>query len=387
MGKTILVSGGAGFIGSHLVDDLVARGHHVRVLDNLDPQVHGSLSEQGCWPSYCHLGAEYILGDVRDSAVFAKALKDVEIVYHLAAVVGVGQSMYDIQRYSEVNIGGTSVLLDILANQQTIRKRVRRVIVASSMSNYGEGEYICPIHGHVYPQLRSSDQLHSNQWEPSCPKTLGTDSDKVCGERLQPVPTQESKPLHATSIYAITKKTQEEMCLTIGEAYSIPTVALRFFNTYGTRQALSNPYTGVAAIFSSRLLNGNPPIIFEDGNQLRDFVHVSDLVQANVLAINEHFPVGVYNVGSGNPISILDVAKTLTGHLGLTIEPKILNQFRAGDIRHCYADVTKIQNQGYVPRMTLEKGIAELVDWIRDQHAEDLFEIANKSLHKRGLTI
>ncbi len=380
MGKRVLITGGAGFIGSHLVDALADHGHQVRVLDSLEPQVHGALREQGRWPNYCRSDVEYILGDVRNADVFVRALHDVDVVYHFAAAVGVGQSMYEIQKYVDINVGGTAVLLDILANNQTIRERVSRIIVASSMSNYGEGEYVCPEHGRVYPQPRTLEQLHNHEWELVCPISS-------CNKQLKPVPTRESKPMHATSVYAIAKKTQEELCLAIGEAYQIPAVALRFFNAYGSRQALSNPYTGVAAIFASRLLNGNPPTIFEDGQQMREFVHVSDVVQACILAMDKQFAPGSYNVGSGSPTSILNIAENLIDRLEVDTEPIILNQFRAGDIRHCYADITKLQAQGYKPRKSLKEGMAELINWIQDQQAVDSFEAAAMTLQKRGLTI
>lgn len=386
MRKQILVTGGAGFIGSHLVDKLVSLGHFVRVFDNLDSQVHGFFGEEEDWPEYSNPQAEYIRGDVRDKTAFFHALRGIDVVYHLAAVVGVGQSMYDVHRYVEVNVGGTAVLLDILANQQDVRQRLQRIIVASSMSNYGEGEYACPVHGRTFPQLRDNTQLHKHQWELYCPQPSEKDPVVTCGQQLHPVPTRESKPLQATSTYAITKKTQEELCLAIGKAYHKPVVALRFFNTYGTRQALSNPYTGVAAIFSSRLLNNNPPLIFEDGQQIRDFVHVSDLVQAIVLAMDDQFPAGIYNVGSGTPISIEDVARSIAKYLGKNIEPVISNQFRAGDIRHCYGDISKIQKQGFEPRMTWENGIADLTEWVKKQQAIDSFDSAAESLQKKGLT-
>jgi len=326
MSEKILVMGGAGFIGSHLVDALVTQGHRVRAFDNLEPQVHGGLREWGKWPDYCNPDAEYVLGDGRDRQALRKAMQDVEVIFHLAAAVGVGQSMYEIERYVDANTCGTAVLLDILANDASIRSRVRKLIVASSMSIYGEGKYECPVHGVVYPRLRSSEQLATGDWELHClvpvasPKSqvAGRKSqvaNRTCGLSLMPLPTDEEKPLFPTSIYAITKKDQEEMCLAVGRAYGIPTVALRYFNVYGSRQALSNPYTGVAAIFSSRLLNGKPPVIFEDGLQSRDFVHVSDIVQANLLAMErDEADYDVFNVGTGRAMTILDVANALITH-------------------------------------------------------------------------
>lgn len=375
----VLVTGGAGFIGSHLVDALIEQGHRVRVFDNLEPQVHGPLAEQGRWPDYCSPDAEYILGDVRDRPALQAAMTGVDVIFHEAAMVGVGQSMYQIERYVDVNTRGTAVLLDILANETAIRDRVRKLMVASSMSIYGEGKYECPTHGAVYPRLRPEAQLAARDWEVHCPE---------CRTALIPVPTDEEKPLHATSIYAISKKDQEEMCLAVGRTYGIPTVALRYFNTYGSRQALSNPYTGVAAIFSGRLLNGKPPVIFEDGQQRRDFVHVSDIVQANLLAMEkDEANYGVFNVGSGRPVTVVDVAEALSEHLHVPVAPEIVEQYRAGDIRHCFADTGRLSALGYQPGVPFADGMALLVDWVRSQTAADTFEDARRELVARGLAV
>jgi len=373
----VLVTGGAGFIGSHLVDALIERGHRVRVFDNLEPQVHGPLREQGRWPEYCNPEAEYVQGDVRDRDALQAAMAGVDVIFHEAAMVGVGQSMYQIERYVDVNTRGTAVLLDILANETAIRDRVRKLMVASSMSIYGEGKYECPTHGAVYPRLRPEAQLAARDWEVHCPE---------CGAALAPVPTDEAKPLDATSIYAISKKDQEEMCLAVGRTYGIPTVALRYFNTYGSRQALSNPYTGAAAIFSGRLLNGKPPVIFEDGQQRRDFVHVSDIVQANLLAMEkDEANYGVFNVGSGRPVTVVDVAEALSEHLQVPVAPEIVHQYRAGDIRHCFADTGRLSALGYQPGVPFADGMARLVDWVRAQTATDSFEGARQELVARGL--
>ncbi|MFH1125634.1 MAG: SDR family NAD(P)-dependent oxidoreductase [Candidatus Altiarchaeota archaeon] len=270
MRKKILVTGGAGFIGSHIVDKLVEEGHEVRILDNLEPQVH-----QGRKPDYLNKKAEFMLGDVRNKEDLEKALEDVEVVFHDASAVGVGQSMYKIRHYADVNTMGTANMLELLVTKEN---SVKKVIVASSMSIYGEGTYDCARHGTIYPKLRTQEQLKKHDWELKCPE---------CGEKIRPMPTPEEKPLQPTSIYAITKRDQEEMCLAVGNAYGIPTVALRYFNVYGPRQALSNPYTGVAAIFSSRIKNNNPPLIFEDGMQARDFVYVTDVAEANMLVIGK----------------------------------------------------------------------------------------------------
>jgi dTDP-L-rhamnose 4-epimerase len=298
------------------------------------------------------------------------------VIFHQAAAVGVGQSMYEIEHYVDANTRGTAVLLDVLANE---RHQVRKLMVASSMSIYGEGKYRCDQHGEVYPRLRSDEQLAARDWEMHCP---------ICTEPVEPVPTDEEKPLHPTSIYAITKKDQEEMCLTVGRAYDIPSVALRYFNVYGPRQALSNPYTGVAAIFSGRLLNGKPPVIFEDGRQRRDFVHVSDIVRANLLAMaREEMDYGTFNVGTGRSLTILDVAEALCKHLDGRHPPEIVYKFRSGDIRHCFADSGRLQRLGYQPQVRFDEGVAELVEWVRSQTAVDGFEQARRELARRGLAV
>jgi dTDP-L-rhamnose 4-epimerase len=284
--------------------------------------------------------------------------------------------MYQITRYTGVNTLGAAVLLQAIVESQS---RPRKLIVASSMSIYGEGAYACPEHGQVYPKLRTSEQLAARQWELFCPQP-------TCQRTLTPIPTNEDKPLAPTSIYAINKRDHEEMFLATGQAYNIPTVALRYFNVYGDRQALSNPYTGVAAIFSGRLLNGKAPVIFEDGLQRRDFTHVSDIVQANLLVMNTPAAdYGIYNVGAGQPYSILDVANGLIEHLGLNLQPEIVEKFRAGDIRHCYADITRLQTLGYQPKVPFTSGLAGLVEWVRIQTAEDSFEKARQELISKGL--
>jgi dTDP-L-rhamnose 4-epimerase len=378
MKERILVTGGAGFIGSHLVDALIEAGHFVRILDNLEPQVHGSLREQGQRPEYLNPEAEFILGDIRDEEVVARAILGIDVIYHEAARVGIGQSMYDIRRFTDVNANGTAVLLEAVVNA---RQRPRKMIVASSMSLYGEGAYHCPVHGTVYPELRQEAQLQQRDWEMYCPAP-------GCEQYAAPIGTREDKPLHPTSIYAINKRDHEEMFLTIGRAYHIPTVALRYFNVYGTRQALSNPYTGVAAIFSGRLLNGNAPVIYEDGCQSRDFTHVSDIVQANLL-VKDHAQAdyGVFNVGTGRATSILDVANALINHMGLDIAPEVVQKFRAGDIRHCIADIEHLAGLGYSSKVRFMDGIAGLVDWVSSQTAKDSFDQARQELIKKGLAV
>lgn len=378
MGEKILVTGGAGFIGSHLVDALLEAGHQVRILDNLEPQVHGELRERGGKPSYLNPEAELIIGDIRDPMAVRNALRGVDVLFHEAAMVGVGQSMYEITQYTDVNTNGAAVVLQEIVN---LKERPRKMIVASSMSIYGEGAYDCPVHGRVFPKLREIDQLQQRDWEMRCPV-------QGCQRHCQPAPTDEDKTLFPTSIYAINKRDHEEMFLAVGRSYNIPTTALRYFNVYGTRQALSNPYTGVAAIFSGRLLNGKPPVIFEDGEQSRDFTHVSDIVQANMIVMqSEKADYEVFNVGTGRALTIRHMASALIEHLGLEIQPEIVEKFRAGDIRHCYADISRLKALGYQPKVRFEDGIEELVGWVGQQQAEDRFEKAREELKGRGLTV
>lgn len=371
MSRHILVTGGAGFVGSHLVDALVAAGHQVRVLDSLTTQVHG----QGA-PDYLSLEAELVRGDTRDVAVVRRALEGIDVVFHLAAAVGVGQSMYEIAHYVSANTQGTAVLLQELLNR---KNRVQKLVLASSMSVYGEGRYLCANCGLVSPELRSAEQLRSKQWEVTCPD---------CRLRLTAVATDESKNLQSSSIYALSKKSQEEMCLLFGRTYGLPVVALRYFNIYGPRQALSNPYTGVAAIFASRLLNGNSPLVFEDGKQLRDFVSVHDAVQATMLAMERPQADGVaLNVGSGEPISIADVAAALGQALEAGVAADLTEKYRSGDIRHCFADITAAREVlGYEPRVKFKEGMENLVRWLRSQQPEDHADEAVAQLSSFGLT-
>lgn len=369
--KQVLITGGAGFVGSHLADLLLRQGYRVRILDNLTPQVHGEQV-----PDYLNPEAEFLHGDVRDREQVAAALNGVDAVFHLAAAVGVGQSMYEIKHYCDVNVMGTAILLEELIGR---REHIHKLVVASSMSIYGEGSYDCPNCGSVAPDLRGEAQLKQHQWELVCPK---------CGfAGLTPCPTTEEKPLHPTSVYAVTKRDQEELCLSVGRAYNLPTVALRFFNIYGPRQALSNPYTGVAAIFSSSLLNGNPPVIFEDGGQRRDFIHVRDIVRACVMALeNDMADYTALNVGTGRTLTVHDIAEKLSERLGAEFPPRIAGQYRAGDIRHCYADLTRIQNAyGFEPQTTFEQGIDDLVEWVESQQAADRVDGAIAELSSRGL--
>ncbi len=368
----ILVTGGAGFIGSHIVDLLVEKGHDVRILDSLEPQVHG---EQQARPPYLNREAEFIQGDIRDREVLRKALKGVEAVYHEAAAVGVGQSMYEIERYVSVNSLGGAVLLDVIHAE---RIELAKLVVASSMSIYGEGLYICKACGPVHPRLREETQLAAHDWEMRCP---------ACSEPAKAAPTPEEKPLFPTSIYAVTKRDHEEMFLSFGSAYRIPTVALRYFNAYGPRQALSNPYTGVAAIFSCRMLAGNAPIVFEDGLQSRDFIHVRDIARANYLALtNSGADYSVVNLGSGQGTNLMDLIGLLSGRLGCDSTADVVNGFRAGDIRHCFADTTRAREKlGFEIEISMEQGVDDLAAWARTQNPEDRGDQAREELRSRGL--
>jgi dTDP-L-rhamnose 4-epimerase len=373
MGERVLITGGAGFVGSHLADALARSGHEVALFANLESQVHGTGATR---PAYLDPGHRLEIGDVRDAGALAPLVRQADVVFHLAAMVGVGQSMYQVRRYTDVNTMGMATLLEILAAG---RGRVRKLVVASSMSIYGEGAYQCAICGPVAPRLRPIDQLKAADWEVRCPR---------CGSALRPMPTAEDKPLFPTSIYAITKRDHEEMAITFGQAYELPAVALRFFNIYGSRQALTNPYTGVAAIFSGRMLSGAAPVIYEDGQQLRDFVHVSDVVQACCLAMaNMAADYQVLNVGTGQPVSILQVGELLARELGWNGGFQILGKFRAGDIRHCFADTSRIrQLLGYEPRYRFEDGVRELLAWVAHQHGLQVDSVeADRQLTAHGL--
>lgn len=372
MKKHILITGGAGFIGSHLADELLRRGYRVRALDNLLPQVHGPDATR---PAYLNPAVELMVGDVRDPEAVRRALAGVDAVYHFAAMVGVGQSMYEIHRYIEVNNLGTAVLLQAL-----MERPVERLIVASSMSLYGEGLCRRPDGRITAGVDRSLNQLKSHDWEVR-------DEN---GEALTPLPTPETKPPSLASIYALSKFDQERMCLMIGRAYGIPTIALRFFNVFGTRQALSNPYTGVLAIFASRLLNNQPPLIFEDGRQRRDFVSVYDVARACRLALEAPEAADkALNVGSGRNYTVREVAELTAAALGKEhIRPQITGQYRVGDIRHCFADITLArQVLHYSPQVTLEDGLGELAEWLAGQTAVDHVMQASAELAERGLTV
>jgi dTDP-L-rhamnose 4-epimerase len=372
MAKNILITGGAGFIGSHLSDELLQHGHRVRVLDSLDPQVHQSCSSR---PAYLNSAVELIVGDVRDRSAVTKALHGIDVVYHFAAAVGVGQSMYQIARYNSVNALGTAVLLEEIA-----KREIERMIVASSMSVYGEGLYESTAGEIVTDAKREAGPSNRHGWELR---------DRF-GHQLIPLPTPESKPISPQSIYALSKYGQERMCLCTGEAYRIPTVALRFFNAYGPRQALSNPYTGVLAIFSAQLLNNERPMVFEDGLQSRDFVSVKDIAKACRLAIEAPRAAGqVINIGSGRPSTIVEIACELAEAVGRPeVSPAIMGKMRAGDVRHCFANISCARNLlGYEPQVNFKEGLSEFAEWLAGQTAADNTSRASAELIARGLAV
>ncbi len=367
----VLITGGAGFIGSFIADELISRGYEVRIYDNLESQVH----PDGKIPDYLNKKVEFIKGDVRDIESLRQAIKNCSAVLHKAASVGVAQSQYQIRKYIEVNELGTANLLQILADGN---HNIKKLIIAASMSSYGEGYYKCISCGVVDPGLRPIEQMEKGDWELHCPK---------CNKNVVPIPTSETKPFKANSIYAISKQNQEEMCLNIGRTYDIPTVALRYFNVYGPRQSLSNPYTGVTAIFMSRIKNDNPPVVYEDGNQTRDFISVYDIARANAMALeSDKANYEIFNVGSSNPLKIKEIAFSLANLLGKNIEPDIVGKFRKGDVRHCYADITKIKKIiGWEPKISFEEGMVDLINWSKTVEAVDKFDLAVKEMKEKGL--
>jgi dTDP-L-rhamnose 4-epimerase len=367
----VLVTGGAGFIGSHLVDRLLAEGERVRILDNLDPLAHPS----GEPPAHLDPAAELVRADLRDRPALDRALEGVDRVFHLGGMVGNGESMVNVRNAVEVNSTGTATLLEAVIAR---RDRIRRVVVASSMVVYGEGAYRCPEHGEVAAPGRPLEQLRRREWEPRCP---------IDARELEPIPVREDAALRPASVYGITKRDTEELSLVLGQAYGLEVVALRYLNVYGPRQALGNPYTGVAAIFASRLLSGRAPLVFEDGGQIRDLVHVSDVVEATARAMAVPGAAGhVLNVATGRRVTVLDIVRGVAAALGVDLEPELPGQFRVGDIRHCYAATDSAREVlGFEARRTLAGGLPELAAWVREQTVDERGDEAVADLRARGL--
>lgn len=370
----VLITGGAGFIGSELANQLMKKGHNVTVFDNLSEQVHGTDPENKYAPAR---GIHFIKGDVRDRTSLQDALNDQNAVIHLAAETGTGQSMYEVRKYSDVNIGGTACLLDILTNEE---HAIQKVIVASSRALYGEGKYRCEEHGIVYPDFRKEKEMLQGRFEARCP---------VCDKPAANLPTDEISKWNPGSIYGITKQTQEQLVLTACRSIEIPAIAFRYQNVYGPGQSLLNPYTGILSIFSTRIKNGKRIDVFEDGDQGRDFVYISDAVEATIRGLESpDTNWEAFNVGSGELTTVRNVAETLVSEYGATdTEIRITGSFRVGDIRNNHADLKKINTLlGFEPRVTFEQGIREFTKWVNHQEIkEDKLAQSLEEMKARGL--
>ena len=372
--KNILITGGAGFIGSRLCEKLFDQGNNITVLDNLSEQIHGN--GESFLFNKIKDKCTFIKGDVRDKNDWAHAIKNQEIIIHLAAETGTGQSMYEVEKYTNVNVIGTSHMLEILASSN---HNVKKIIVASSRSIYGEGKYNCKTHGVQYPSRRKEEDMKKGEFNPKC---------SMCKSSLNVLPTDEQSKIHPSSIYGINKQQQEQMVMLMGESLSIPSVAFRYQNVYGPGQSLSNPYTGILSIFSTRILNGNDLDIYEDGEETRDFVYIEDAVDATILGIEKEEANGnIFNVGSGVSTSVLDVANTLKRLYNSEINITISGKFRLGDIRHNFADLSKLKDiLGFTPKYNFERGITEFVNWVKTQEVmEDKYEKSIQQLKNKGL--
>lgn len=375
--KKILITGGAGFIGSNIALKLIRKGFEVTVLDNLSPQIHGEKPEETS-PLLQSIKdkVKFIEGSVTSREDWSEALKGQNGIIHLAAETGTGQSMYEIQRYVDVNIGGTAIMLDLLANTA---HKVKKVIVAASRAIYGEGKYECPQHGVVYPTERLDRNMAKGDFECKCP---------ICHQSVKILPTSEDSKIHPTSVYGITKQNQEQMVLTVCKSLGLAAVGYRYQNVYGPGQSLSNPYTGILSIFSTRIKNGNPINIFEDGKETRDFVFIEDVVDATILGLEKEEADGqVYNVGTGVAIDVVTVAKTLSENYNIEIPISISGNYRLGDIRHNFADISKIKSElGFLPKWDFEAGIAAFSKWVNGQTIPtDKYEDSIEEMKKKGL--
>jgi len=372
----VLITGGAGFIGSNLALKLKKRGYGVTILDNLSPQIHGEDPNNSYTYNLIKGKVKFINGCVTNTLDWRKALTNIDVVVHLAAETGTGQSMYEINKYIETNVGGTAKLLEILTNED---HNVKKVVVAASRAVYGEGKFECKQHGIVYPKSRNDEDMSKGDFEVKCP---------VCNELVTMLPTDELSKLHPSSIYGYSKLAQEELSMIVGESISIPIVAFRFQNVYGPGQSLKNPYTGILSIFSTRIKNGNDINIFEDGQETRDFVYIDDITDSIILGIEkEEANNNTFNVGSGEKIDVFTVAKTLKEKYDVDVQIIISGNYRLGDIRHNLGDLTKIQTMlGYKPKVKFNEGISRFVDWVKKQEVEaDNYEISIKEMKKKGL--
>ena len=372
----VLISGGAGFIGSNLALKLMDRGYEVVLLDNLSQQIHGENPEESYTYNLVRDKCELIVGDVTKFEDWRRALKSVDIVVHLAAETGTGQSMYEINKYVDVNIGGTAKLMEVITNEIN---QVKKVVVAASRAVYGEGKFQCEEHGTVYPESREDQDMSRGDFEVKCP---------ICNQNVEMLPTDEKSKLHPTSVYGHTKQSQEELCMIVGKSINLPVVAFRFQNVYGPGQSLKNPYTGILSIFSTRIKNGNDLNIFEDGLETRDFVYIEDITDSIILGIeNDNANFQSFNVGSGEKIDVLTVANTLKEKYGSNVNINVSGNYRLGDIRHNLGDLTKIRTLlGYEPKVKFTEGISNFVDWVEKQNVEsDNYEASIEEMKKKGL--
>jgi dTDP-L-rhamnose 4-epimerase len=372
----VLITGGAGFIGSNLALKLLEMDYEVTVLDNLNPQIHGKKPHNSYTYNNIKNKVIFIKGDVNNYSDLMKALKNINFIIHLAAETGTGQSMYEINRYVDSNIGGTAKILEILTKD---KHKVQKLIVASSRAVYGEGKFKCDEHGIVYPISRQEEAMSKGDFETKCP---------VCDKSVTMLPTDENSTLHPTSVYGFTKLAQEKLCMIVGKSINLPIVAFRFQNVYGPGQSLKNPYTGILSIFSTRIKNGNDIQIFEDGYETRDFVYIDDVVDSIILGIeNESANFKIFNVGSGEKTNIIDVATELKSKYKSNSEIRVTGNYRIGDIRHNLADLTYINKKiGYKPKFSFEQGISNFVDWVEKQEIEsDNYDKSIQEMKEKGL--
>jgi dTDP-L-rhamnose 4-epimerase len=374
--KRVLIAGGAGFIGSNLALKLLDKGYEVAVLDSLNEQIHGENPKKSYTYNLIKDKVKFIKGDVNNTEDWKKALEDVNLVVHLAAETGTGQSMYEINKYIDTNIGGTAKLLELLTNEQ---HKVQKLIVAASRAVYGEGKFECEKHGIVYPKPRLDEDMAIGDFEVKCP---------VCNNNVIMQPTDEESALHPTSVYGFTKQAQEQLCMIVGKSIKLPVVAFRFQNVYGPGQSLKNPYTGILSIFSTRIKNGNDINIFEDGCETRDFVYIDDVTDAIILGIeNDNADFNVFNVGSGEKIDVLTVANTLKEKYGADVQINVSGNYRLGDIRHNLGDLSYIKEKlGYEPKVAFKQGISNFVDWVEKQEVEsDNYDKSIQEMKDKGL--